>query len=74
MVNSLSENDMNFTGYGALKDAFPLEHTIVIAVKLTRGTYIDYTWDWGDGTVEELYNIEYASHQYTDVGKYYGTW
>ena len=57
------------TGYEPTEDRFPLDETIVVDINMVRGSFIDYVWDFGDGTSSETFESEYVLHKYKEVGK-----
>jgi len=53
---------------GLAQDKFPLDHYIVIEITKAKGSFINYTWNWDDGTIDSTFNLEYHLHKYAGIG------
>lgn len=72
--SSVNLNDSKVTqrpGYGAKADYFPLDMCLFVQTWFSRGVFLSYLWDFGDGNGTALnYQIPSASYQYAAPGTY----
>ena len=51
-------------------DHYGMDEGILIQIVRDKGTHMDVTWDFGDGTSNTTYNLLEIWHQYSDPGHY----
>ena len=81
-VHSLYEEIINLTfsaardengtqsGFGANGDTYPMEVHVHFLASMLRGSHLTFTWDFGDGEEQSVYDNPLVSHLYTQPGTY----